>query len=55
MEELLCSIDIMKSANAYIAKIQSELGGMREYKSASFEEVLEQVMIDIQEEFETAQ
>ena len=54
MEELLCSIDILKSANSYLAKVQSELGGLREYRSPSFEEVLEQVIIDIQEEFETA-
>ena len=54
MEELLCSIEFLKSANSYVAKVQSELGGLREYKSGSFEEVLEQVIIDIQEEFETA-
>lgn len=54
MEELLCSIEFLKSANTYIAKVQSELGGVREYKSSSFEEILEQVIIDIQEEFETA-
>jgi hypothetical protein len=54
MEELLCSIEFLKSANSFVAKVQSELGGLREYKSASFEEVLEQVIIDIQEEFETA-
>jgi hypothetical protein len=54
MDELLCSIEILKSANSYLAKVQSELGGLREYKSPAFEEVLEQVIIDIQEEFETA-
>jgi len=37
------------------ARVQSELGGLREYRSESFEEVLEQVIIDLQEEFETAQ
>src|SRR5439155_17365096 len=36
-----------------ISRIQSELGGMREYRSSSFEEVLEQVVIDLQEEFES--
>lgn len=54
MEESLCSIEFLKDANSYIARVQSELGGVREYKSNTFEEVLEQVIIDLQEEFETA-
>jgi hypothetical protein len=54
MEELLCSVEFLKRANTYIAKVQSELGGLREYKSNVFEEVLEQVVIDLQEEFETS-
>ena len=53
MEELLCTIEILKSANSYIGKVQSELGGLREYKSPVFEEVLDQIIIDIQEEFDT--
>jgi Mg2+/Co2+ transporter CorC len=36
-----------------MAKVQSELGGIREYNGSSFEQVLEQVVIDIQEEFDT--
>ena len=54
MEEPLCSIEFLKDATSYVARIQSALGGLREFRSASFEEVLEQVMIDIQEEFESA-
>lgn len=52
MEEPLCNIEITKSANQYIARVQTELGGLREYRSKTFEEILEQVMIDLQEEFE---
>ena len=54
MEESLCNVEILKSANVYLARVQSELGGLREYRSSSFEEVLEQVLIDLQEEFDTS-
>lgn len=53
MEEILCNVEIVKENNDFVARIQSDLGGMREYKSANFEEVLEQLVIDLQEEFET--
>ena len=53
MEESLVNVEFLKSSNNFIARIQSELGGMREYRSSSFEEVLEQVVIDLQEEFES--
>ncbi len=53
MEEALCNVEFVKSESNYLARIQSELGGLREYRSGSFEEVLEQVIIDLQEEFET--
>lgn len=53
MEEPLCNIEISKSANVYIAKVQTELGGVREYRGKTFEEILEQLVIDLQEEFET--
>lgn len=54
MEEVLCNIEIIKDNNNFIAKIQSDIGGMREYKSSNFEEVLEQMTMDLQEEFEQA-
>ena len=53
MEETLCNIELMKVNSAYTAKVQSELGGVREYNSPNFEEVLEQLVIDLQEEFES--
>jgi hypothetical protein len=52
MEEPLCNIEFVRSESVYLARIQSELGGLREYRSGTFEEVLEQVIIDLQEEFE---
>jgi len=54
MEEVLCNIEITKDNNTFVAKIQSDIGGMREYKSSNFEEVLEQMTMDLQEEFELA-
>jgi hypothetical protein len=53
MEESLCSIEISRSANQFVARVQTELGGLREYRSRTFEEILEQLVIDLQEEFET--
>ncbi len=54
MEESLVNVEFLKSSSNYIARIQSELGGLREYRAGSFEEVLEQVIIDLQEEFESS-
>jgi len=53
MEEALCHIEISRGANQYIARVQTEVGGLREYRSYSFEEILEQLMMDLQEEFES--
>lgn len=53
MEEVLCSIEIIKENNDLVAKIQSDLGGNREYRSQLFEDVLEQFVLDLQEEFES--
>ncbi len=52
MEESLVNVEFLKSSSTFIARVQSELGGLREYRSSTFEEVLEQVIIDLQEEFE---
>ena len=54
MEESLCNVEFLKDNNNFVARVQSELGGLREYQSNSLEEVLEQVIIDLQEEFENA-
>lgn len=52
MEELIAAVEVVRVANSYVAKVQSELGGVREYRGTTFEAVLEQVIIDLQEEFE---
>ncbi len=54
MEENLCNIELLKDNSSFLAKVQSELGGQREYRSANFEEILEQLVQDLQDEFETA-
>ncbi|MCX8173732.1 MAG: hypothetical protein N3F63_03880 [Thermoplasmata archaeon] len=54
VEEVICTVEFIKQANIYLARVQSEVGGVREYKSNSINEVLEQVVIDLQEEFEAS-
>ena len=53
MEEFLCSIELVKDNNEFIARIQSDFGGVREYKSKEIESVIEQFVMDIQDEFES--
>ena len=53
MEEVLCNIEIVKENNMFIAKIDSDYGGSREYKSGNIEDVIEQFVMDIQDEFES--
>ena len=53
MEEVLCNVELVKENNDFVIKIQSDLGGVREYRSMNFEAVLEQLMQDLQEEFES--
>ena len=53
MIEPLCNITILKDDGDFTAKVQTELGGLREYAGESFEELLEQLFLDLQEEFET--
>ncbi|UCH89702.1 MAG: hypothetical protein JSV49_03370 [Thermoplasmata archaeon] len=54
MEEALCHIELTDEGGEYLAKVQTDLGGLREYRHADLEEVLRQVVIDLQEEFEAA-
>jgi hypothetical protein len=53
MIEPLCNITISKDDGDFTAKVQTELGGLREYAGESFEELLEQLFLDLQEEFES--
>lgn len=52
MEETLCTIEFLMDKKTYIAKLHSDMGGLREYKSSTFDDLLSQVMIELQEEFE---
>ena len=52
MDELLCVIEIYKQQRAYVGKVESQLGGRREYKGDKFMEVLDQIIMDVKEEFE---
>lgn len=54
MEDVLCNVEIIKDNSEFVARIQSAYGGNREYKSPVFEEVLEQLTIELQEEFDSA-
>jgi len=50
MEEILYSIEISTEGRFYIVRIESDLGGFREYKATAMEEVLEKLMTDLQTE-----
>ncbi len=51
MQELICNIEFDQEDGEYVAKLRTEMGGLREYTGVTFEEVLNQVMIELQEEF----
>ena len=44
----------MRESDGFVGKVQSELGGVREYRGRSLAAVLDQVIVDLQEEFEVA-
>ncbi len=52
MEESICRIELESSDGVYIAKIQSDMGGPREYQSSSFDGLLSQLMTELQSELE---
>ncbi len=52
MEETLCSIEILKVDSSFRAKIQIMSGRYVEYENKDFENLLQQVYEDIQEEIE---
>lgn len=49
----MCSIEIVKENQSYKAKVQTGLGRYVEYQHQDFENLLQQVYEDIQEELET--
>ena len=52
MEEALCHIEISEEDSEIVAKVQSELGGLREFRSNTLEDVLRLIIIELQEEFD---
>ena len=54
MEESFCSIEFLKDASVYVARVQSEIGGIREFRGNVLEEILDQVFMELQEEFESS-
>ncbi|MCL4315187.1 MAG: hypothetical protein M1454_05640 [Candidatus Thermoplasmatota archaeon] len=51
MQELICNIEFERDGENFIAKLRTEMGGLREFSGGSFDAVLNQVMLDLEEEF----
>jgi hypothetical protein len=54
VEELICSVEFLRSPAEVVARVSSEAGGVREYRAPSSGAVIDQVINDLQEEFESA-
>lgn len=54
MEELICSVEFLRRSAEIVARVSSEAGGLREYRASSSASVIDQVINDLQEEFESA-
>ncbi len=54
MEEFICSVEFLRGGTVFYARVSSEAGGVREYHSPSSSDVIDQVISDLQEEFESA-
>lgn len=54
MEEFICSVEFLRGPADLIARVSSEAGGVREYRGPSADTVIDQVINDLQEEFESA-
>jgi hypothetical protein len=52
MEEILCKIEFQKDGNIIVAKLQTDMGGLRVYRNSTFEQVLSELMLELQDEFE---
>jgi hypothetical protein len=54
MEEFICSVEFLRGPTELVARVSSEAGGNREYRGPSPTSVIDQVINDLQEEFESA-
>ena len=52
MEDSICRIELETEDKTFIAKVQTDMGGAREYRSKRFDGLLNQVMSELQAEFE---
>jgi hypothetical protein len=52
MEEPICHIEISREEDEIVARLQSDLGGIREFRSMTFEQILKLVVNELQEELE---
>lgn len=50
-EETVCSIEFLSDNRSFIARLDTQKGGMREHKAPSFTDLLELVAEDLREEF----
>lgn len=54
MEEFICSVEFLRGPTDLLARVSSEAGGIREYRGATASGVIDEVVNDLQEEFESA-
>ena len=54
MEELICSVEFLRGGRELFARVSSEAGGVREYRASAADDVIDQVINDLQEDFESA-
>lgn len=52
MEDTLCTIEIVRYEEGYMAKVQTSFGRYMEYKNSDFESLMQQLYEDLYEEFE---
>lgn len=50
-EETVCSIEFLQDNRSFIARLDTNRGGMREHRAPSFSDLLELVSEDLREEF----
>ncbi len=52
MDEPICHIEISREEDEIVAMLQSDLGGIREFRAHSFEHLLKLIVNELQEELE---
>jgi len=52
VEESLVTIEIYREDEDIVSKVQSDLGGIREYRGSNYENMLKELINDLLEEFE---